>query len=71
MQIDYLKILCKEDVHIYHTNFTKKWNKIHMEQLAGGKLIENDCFSRTLKFKMLFQIFSNRSFKKRNFSIDN
>jgi hypothetical protein len=28
MQIDYVKISCKEDVHICHTNFAKKmeWN---------------------------------------------
>jgi hypothetical protein len=24
MQIDYVKISCKEDVHICHTNFAKK-----------------------------------------------
>jgi hypothetical protein len=26
----------------------KKWNEICMEQLAGGKRMENDCFPRTL-----------------------
>jgi hypothetical protein len=30
----------------------KKWNEIHMKQLAGGKHMENDCFPRTLKFEM-------------------
>jgi hypothetical protein len=30
----------------------KKWNKIHMKELAGGKCMENDCFLRTLKFEM-------------------
>ena len=30
----------------------KKWNKIHMKQLASEKHMENDCFPRTLKFKM-------------------
>jgi hypothetical protein len=29
-----------------------KWNKICMKQLARGKHMENDCFPRTLKFKM-------------------
>jgi hypothetical protein len=28
----------------------KKWNKICMKQLVGGKHMENDCFLRTLKF---------------------
>jgi hypothetical protein len=31
----------------------KKWNKICMKQLAGGKHMENDYFPRTLKFEML------------------
>jgi hypothetical protein len=30
----------------------KKWNETRMKQLAGGKHMENDCFSRTLKFEM-------------------
>jgi hypothetical protein len=30
----------------------KKWNKICMKQLDGGKHMENDCFPRTLKFEM-------------------
>jgi hypothetical protein len=30
----------------------KKWNEICMEQLAGGKHMENNCFPRTLKFEM-------------------
>jgi hypothetical protein len=54
MHIDYVKISCKEDVHICHTNFAKKWNEICMIQLAGGKHMENNCFLRTLKFEMLF-----------------
>jgi hypothetical protein len=52
MQIDYVKISCKEDVHICYTNFAKKWNEICMKQLAGGKHMKNDCFPRTLKFEM-------------------
>jgi hypothetical protein len=52
MQIDYVKISYKEDVHICYTNFTKTWNKIYMEQLVGGKCIEYNCFLRTLKFEM-------------------
>jgi hypothetical protein len=53
MQIDYMKISYKEDVHICHTKFTKNWNEIYMEQLADGKCIENNCFLRTLKFEMM------------------
>jgi hypothetical protein len=53
MQIDYVKLSCKEDVHICHTNIEKKWNEICMKQLAGGKHMENDCFPRTLKFEMM------------------
>jgi hypothetical protein len=29
-----------------------QWNEICMKQLASGKHMENDCFSRTLKFEM-------------------
>ena len=54
MQIDYVKISCKEDVHICCTNFAKKWNEICKKELAGGKYMENDCFLRTLKFEMQF-----------------
>ena len=54
MQINYIKISCKEDVHIYHTNFAKKWNETYMKQLAGGKHMENNCFPRTLKFEMAY-----------------
>jgi hypothetical protein len=55
MQIDYVKISCKEDVHICHTNFAKKMERNSHERtrlLAGGKCMENDCFLRILKFKM-------------------
>jgi hypothetical protein len=30
----------------------KNGNGIHMKELASGKYMENDCFLRTLKFKM-------------------
>jgi hypothetical protein len=32
----------------------KKWNKIGMKELAGGKCMENDCFLRTFKFEMRY-----------------
>ena len=34
----------------------KKKNKIHIEHLASGKRIKNNCFLRTLKFKMIGRI---------------
>ena len=33
-----------------------KWNKICIKQLAGGKHMENNCFLKTLKFKMTFSM---------------
>jgi hypothetical protein len=48
MQIDYVKISCKEDVHICRINFEK------IIELAVGKCMENDCFLRTLKFEMYY-----------------
>jgi hypothetical protein len=50
MQRNYVKISCKEDVHIYCTNFAKRWNEICMKQLASGKCMGNNCF---LKLEML------------------
>jgi hypothetical protein len=35
----------------------KKWNKICMKQLAGGKHMENNCFLRTFKFEILDTFF--------------
>jgi hypothetical protein len=32
MQINYVKISCKEDVHICRTNLQKKWNEIRMKE---------------------------------------
>ena len=52
MQLDYVKISCKEDVHIHHTNFAKKIEQNLHETTSHGKQMENDCLSRTLKFKM-------------------
>jgi hypothetical protein len=56
MQIDYVKISCKEGVHICYTNFTKKMERNLHETTSRwktyGKHMENDCFPRTLKFEM-------------------
>ena len=40
-----------------------KWNKICMKQLAGGKHMENNCFPRTLKFKMKWKYFIIKFYK--------
>jgi hypothetical protein len=48
-----MKILCKEDVHICHTNFAKKMERNLHEQLTGGKCMQKGCFPRTLKFNCL------------------
>jgi hypothetical protein len=56
MQMDYVKISCKEDVHICHINFINKWNEICIKQLAIGKHMENDCFPKNLKFEMCVKV---------------
>jgi hypothetical protein len=52
MLIEYVNLLCKEDVHVCHTNF----NYI-MEQNSHGTIerIENNCFPRTLRLKTKVQ----------------
>jgi hypothetical protein len=37
MQIDYVKISCKEDVHICHTNFAKKIERNSHETTSQWK----------------------------------
>jgi hypothetical protein len=36
IQIDYIEISCKKDVHICRIKFIKKWNKTHMKQLRSS-----------------------------------
>jgi hypothetical protein len=62
MQTSYVKISCREDVHICSKNFAKKWNKIRMKQLGGGKHMDDNCFPRTLKFEMYAEIHIQRLF---------
>jgi hypothetical protein len=52
MQIDYVKISYKEDAHICRTSFAKKMEQNLYKKLASGKRMENDCFPRTLEFRM-------------------
>jgi hypothetical protein len=49
MQIDYVKVSCKEDVHICHTNFAKKmeWN-LH-EITSQWKTYEKRLISENLE----------------------
>jgi hypothetical protein len=48
MQIDYMKISCKEDVHICHTNFIKK-----MEQNLHGTISLWKMYRKQLFFENL------------------
>jgi hypothetical protein len=61
MQIDYVKISCKEDVHICCTNFAKRMEENLHETNSWwktyGKHMENNCFLRTFKFEMLDTFF--------------
>jgi hypothetical protein len=45
----------------------KKWKEIRMKELAGGKCMENDCFLRTLKFKMLLSKFEMCTYRATSF----
>jgi hypothetical protein len=38
MQIDYVKISCKKDVHIYCTNFTKEMERNSPEKFSRQKI---------------------------------
>jgi hypothetical protein len=55
MQIDYVMISCKEDVHIYCTNFAKKMERNSHETTSQWYMYGNDCFPKTFKFEMTLQ----------------
>jgi hypothetical protein len=48
MQIDYMKISCKEDVHIRHTNFAKKIERNLHETTSRCKTYGKRLFSEDL-----------------------
>jgi hypothetical protein len=49
MQIDYVKISCKEDVHICYTNFAKKMERNLHETTSWWKTYEKRLFSEDLE----------------------
>jgi hypothetical protein len=51
MQIDYVKILCKEDVHICHTNFAKKMERNLYETTSRWKKYGKWLFFEDLKIR--------------------
>ena len=55
MQIDYIKISCKEDVHICCTNFAKEMEWNSHERTSRWKMYGKRLFLRTLKFEMHYK----------------
>jgi hypothetical protein len=53
MQIDYVKISYKEDVHICRTNFAKKIERNSHKTTSRWKTYGKQLFSKDLKFEML------------------
>jgi hypothetical protein len=49
MQIDYVKISCKEDVHICHTNFAKQMERNLHETTNWWKTYGKRLFSEDLE----------------------
>jgi hypothetical protein len=49
MQIDYVKVWCKEDVHICHTNFAKKMEQNLHETSSWWKIYGKWLFSKDLE----------------------
>jgi hypothetical protein len=49
MQIDYVKILCKEDVHICCTNFAKKMELNLHERISLWKMYGKQLFFEDLE----------------------
>ena len=49
MQIDHVKISCKEDVHICHTNFTKKMDQNSHKTTSQWKTYRKQLFSEDLE----------------------
>jgi hypothetical protein len=51
MQIDYVKTLCKEDVHIRHTNFAKKMERNLHETTSRWKTYGKQLFLEDLEVR--------------------
>jgi hypothetical protein len=61
MQIDYVKILCKEDVHICHTNFVKHMERNLHETTSrwktyGKQLFFEDLEVQDIVLKLTFSV---------------
>jgi hypothetical protein len=55
MQIDYVKISCKEDVHICHTNFAKKMEQNSCETTSQWKTYGKRLFSKDLEVQDVYE----------------
>jgi hypothetical protein len=51
MQIDYVKISCKEDVYICCTNFAKEMKRNSHETTSGRKTYGKQLFSKDLEVR--------------------
>jgi hypothetical protein len=51
MQIDYVKISCKEDVHICRTNFAKKMERNSHERTSRWKMYGKRLFFEDLEVR--------------------
>jgi hypothetical protein len=51
MKIDYVKISCKEDVHICHTNFAKEMEQNLHETTSRWKTYRKRLFSKDLEVR--------------------
>jgi hypothetical protein len=51
MQIDYVKLSCKEDVHNCHTKFAKQMEQNLHETSSGWKMYEKRLFSEDLEVR--------------------
>jgi hypothetical protein len=68
IQIDYMKISCKEDVHICHTNFTNEMEQNLHETTSRWKTYGKRLFSEDLEVRdvvpcyVSLQVFDNANF---------
>jgi hypothetical protein len=51
MQIDYVKISCKEDIHTCHTNFAKRMGRHLHETTSQWKTYGKQLFSEDLEVR--------------------
>jgi hypothetical protein len=61
MQIDYVKISCKKDFHIYYTNFTKEMDQNSHETTSQQKTYGKRLFSEDLEVQDVLNINATKS----------